>query len=62
MRLGKLSGLEREKLIEEYEELIKRIAYLRSVLADEKLVLKIIKEELIEVKENMLMRDVHKLA
>ncbi|HHX96803.1 MAG TPA: DNA gyrase subunit A [Clostridia bacterium] len=51
MRLGKLSGLEREKLIEEYEELIKRIAYLRSVLADEKLVLKIIKEELIEVKE-----------
>ncbi|MDD2432407.1 MAG: DNA gyrase subunit A [Clostridia bacterium] len=50
MRLGKLSGLEREKLEEEYRELVGRIAYLRSVLADERLVFKIIKEELTEVK------------
>jgi DNA gyrase subunit A len=50
MKLGKLSGLEREKLEEEYNELVARIAYLRSVLADERLVLKIIKEELTEVK------------
>ena len=45
MRLSKLSGLERDKLEEEYNGLIARIAYLRSVLAD-KLVLKIIKEEI----------------
>ncbi|HOB82018.1 MAG TPA: DNA gyrase subunit A [Peptococcaceae bacterium] len=51
MRLGKLSGLEREKLEEEYNQLVERIAYLRSVLADEKLVLKIIKEEITEIKE-----------
>lgn len=51
MRLGKLSGLEREKLEEEYNGLVARIAYLRSILADERLVLKIIKEELKEVKE-----------
>jgi DNA gyrase subunit A len=50
MKLGKLSGLEREKLEEEYEGLVKRIAYLRNVLADERLVLKIIEEELNEVK------------
>ncbi len=50
MKLGKLSGLEREKLEAEYNELVGRIAYFRSVLADERLVLKIIKEELTEVK------------
>lgn len=50
MKLGKLSGLEREKLEEEYEKLVKQIAYLRNVLADERLVLKIIEEELNEVK------------
>jgi DNA gyrase subunit A len=50
MKLGKLSGLEREKLEAEYDELVGRIAYFRSVLADERLVLKIIKEELTEVK------------
>lgn len=50
MRLGKLSGLEREKLEAEYTELVGRIAYFRSVLADERLVLKIVKEELTEVK------------
>lgn len=51
MRLGKLSGLERDKLEEEYNGLIARIAYLRSVLADENLVLKIIKEEISVIKE-----------
>ncbi|MDD2401905.1 MAG: DNA gyrase subunit A [Clostridia bacterium] len=51
MKLGKLSSLEREKLEEEYNQLIERIAYLRSVLADERLVLKIIKEEISEIKE-----------
>lgn len=50
MRLGKLSGLEREKLEEEYRELIARIAYFRNILSDEKVVMQIIKEELTEVK------------
>jgi len=50
MRLGKLSGLEREKLEEEYRELIAKIAYFRNVLGDEKMVLNIIKEELTAVR------------
>lgn len=51
MRLQKLTGLERDKIKEEYAELMKLIAYLKSVLADEALRMKIIKDELIEVKE-----------
>ena len=51
MRLQKLTGLEREKIISEYEELLKRISYLREILASERLVLNIIKEELAELKE-----------
>ena len=50
MRLKTLSGLQREKIEEEYEELMKLIAHLREILASEKLVFDIIKEELIEVK------------
>ena len=51
MRLGRLSGLERERLEAEYEQLVQRIAYLRSVLADDYLVLKIIKDELKEIRQ-----------
>ncbi len=50
MRLQRLTGLEREKLENEYKELLEKIDYFRRVLADEQLVLKIIKEELQEVK------------
>lgn len=50
MRLGRLSGLERERLQAEYEGLIEKIAYLRSILEDQYLVLKIIKDELGEIK------------
>ena len=50
MRLARLTGLERERLQEEYAELQKTIAYLRAVLADEKLVLGIIKDEILEIK------------
>ncbi|MEA4891690.1 MAG: DNA gyrase subunit A [Peptococcaceae bacterium] len=50
MRLGRLSGLERERLQAEYEGLIEKIAYLRSILEDQYLVLKIIKDELSEIK------------
>ena len=51
MRLARLTGLERERLQEEYAELQKTIAYLRAVLSDEKLVLAIIKEEILVIKE-----------
>ena len=51
MRLQRLTGLERDKIETEYEELQKTIAYLRKVLADEKLQTSIIKEELLQVRE-----------
>ncbi|MDR2860894.1 MAG: DNA gyrase subunit A, partial [Elusimicrobiota bacterium] len=52
MRLHQLTGLERKKIDDEYLEKIKLIEKLRSILADIKKVLKIIKDELIELKEN----------
>ncbi len=51
MRLQKLTGLERENLKKEYEELMKLIEYLKSILADEPLRMQIIKDELIEIRE-----------
>ena len=51
MRLKTLSGLQREKIEEEYNELMKLIAHLREILGSETLVFQIIKEELLEVKE-----------
>lgn len=50
MRLQRLTGLEREKIEEEYAELVKTIAELKAILADEQKVLNIIKEELTEIK------------
>lgn len=50
MRLRRLTGLERDKLEAEYKELIKKIEYLRSVLADEKMVLGIVRQEILEIK------------
>ena len=51
MRLQRLTGLERDKIKNEYDELLKLIEYLREILADESLRMKIIKDELIEIKE-----------
>ena len=51
MRLRRLQGLEREKLKDEYEELIKEIARLEDILSNRNLLLDIIKNELIEIKE-----------
>lgn len=51
MQLKRLSGLQREKLEEEYNELMKLIAYLKEVLSSETLVYKIIKDELLEIKD-----------
>lgn len=51
MRLQRLTGLEREKIEDEYENLVKLIAELKAILADEEKVLEIIREELLEIKE-----------
>jgi len=51
MRLRQLTGLEQDKLREEYKEVMTLIEYLKSVLADVGLQMKIIKDELLEIKE-----------
>ena len=51
MRLRQLTGLEQEKLRAEYDEIMKLIEYLKDVLADVGLQLKIVKDELLEIKE-----------
>jgi len=51
MRLARLTGLEREKIEEEYAELIKMINYFREVLANERLVYQIIKDEIMEIRK-----------
>lgn len=50
MRLRRLTGLERGKIEEEYNELMKQIEYLKSILASEEKLLDVIKEELLEIK------------
>ena len=51
MRLVRLSGLEREKIENEYQELVKLIAELKAILADESKIVEIIRTEMIEIKE-----------
>ena len=51
MRLRTLSGLQREKIEEEYNQLMELIAHLRDILNSERLVFDIIKEELLEIKD-----------
>lgn len=51
MRLKRLTGLERSKLDEEYENLIKEINRLKEILANERLLYNIIREEIIEIRE-----------
>ena len=51
MRLQRLTQLERDKLIEEYRDILKQIEYLRSILGSEALVRQIIRDELTEIKE-----------
>lgn len=51
MRLQRLTGLERDKIEQEYAELLKQIEYLTSILKSEEKLKEIIKEELLEVKE-----------
>ena len=51
MRLQRLTGLERQKIEDEYSELMKKIEHLRAILSDEKLLLGVIKEEIIAIKD-----------
>ena len=51
MRLRRLTGLERDKIEEEYRELLKTISYLKDLLADERKIYGEIKQELLEIKE-----------
>lgn len=51
MRLQRLTGLERDKIIQEYDEIMKHIEYLQSILADEGLRMSIVKEELAMIRE-----------
>ncbi len=52
MRLQRLTGLEREKIMEEYTQLIKDIAWFKEILSSERLVLNIIKEEVTEIQND----------
>ncbi|MCX6350547.1 MAG: DNA gyrase subunit A, partial [Bacteroidetes bacterium] len=51
LRLQRLTGLERDKIKAEYEELMKQITYLKSILNDEVLRMQIIKDEVIDIKK-----------
>lgn len=51
MRLNRLTGLEREKIDAEYNELMKKIAELKEILASEEVLLGVIKKEIIEIKD-----------
>ena len=51
LRLQRLTGLERDKIIEEYEQVMKNIAWYKEILASDSLVLKIVKDELTAIKD-----------
>jgi DNA gyrase subunit A len=51
MRLQRLTGLERDKIIAEYEEVLKEIARLNEILASDELVMKIIRDEILAIKQ-----------
>ncbi len=51
MRIGQLTGLDQDKLRNEYAEVEKMIAYYKEILADESTCMKVVKDELIEIKE-----------
>lgn len=51
MQLRRLQGLEKEKIENEYQELLKKIAYYAELLADEHKLMGVVKEELLEIKE-----------
>ena len=61
LRLQRLTGMERDKIKAEYEELMKLIAYLQELLGNETLRFEVIKKELDEVKTNLATSEKQKL-
>ncbi len=51
MKLQRLTGLERDKIVQEYKEILKEIGRLKAILESDRLVSKIIREEILEIKE-----------
>jgi len=51
MRLQRLTALERDKVLQEYQEILKTVAYLKSILADESILQGVIREELLEIQK-----------
>jgi len=51
MRLQRLTALERDKILQEYQEVLKSVAYLKSILADESILQDVIREELVEIQK-----------
>ena len=51
MRLGQLTGLQQEKLHQEYDEIMQKISYYKQILSDDELCRKVIKDELLEIKQ-----------
>ncbi len=56
MRLQRLTNMEQEKIIEEYKEVLARIAYLKSILEHEEVLSGVIKEELVKIKETYVTK------
>ncbi len=52
MRLQRITGLERDKIVHDYNEIIKEIEWLTKILSDESLVIKIIRDEFVEIKDS----------
>ena len=52
MRLQRLTGLEREKIVKDYEEILAKIAWYKQVLADEALLLQIVREEFVQIRDD----------
>ncbi len=52
MRLQRLTGLEREKIVKDYEEILAKITWYKQVLADEALLLQIVREEFVQIRDD----------
>lgn len=52
MRLQRLTGLERDKIVQDYEEILERIAWLKAILADDNRVIQLVREEFEKIRED----------
>ena len=61
MRLQRITGLERDKIVAEFEEATKHIAWLRKVLSDVGEIFKIVTDELVEIRKNSTIPGLQKI-